>query len=100
MYCAASRRWLGGDLTAVEHTVRVRMEYDWKRRPVSAEMRNIRGTGHLAFETVPWPTIKDYEACRAKWEAFRGKNGAVLKTVEDFQRFEEYRAVQKISGLK
>jgi hypothetical protein len=63
-------------------------------------MRDIEGVAHVAFDTQPWSTIEDYEACRAKWEGYRGRDGAVLKTTEDFQRFEEYRAVQKTLGLK
>lgn len=90
----------GGDLTALERRVLVRMEYDWKRSPVRPEMRDIRETEHLAFETVPWPNINDYEACRARWEGYRGKQGTALKTVEDFHRFEEFRVVQKVPGLK
>jgi hypothetical protein len=90
----------GGDLTSLERKVRVRMEYDWKRKPMEAGMRRIRETNHLAFETVPWPSIKQYQEYRAKWEGYRGKEGAVLKTVEDYERFEEYRVVQKLPGLK
>jgi len=69
------------------------MEYDWKRRPVDPCLRAVPGDVHLFFDTVPWATIEDFKECRRQWEGYRGGSGAVLKTVEDFRNFEDYRLI-------
>lgn len=91
----------GGDLTRKEIVRRINMDFDWKRRPVNSSTRPIHGTEHLCFETVPWRSVVEFQACRDQWEQFHGTTGTVLKTVEDLASFDDYRAVDTGStGLK
>lgn len=91
----------GGDLTPKEIVRRVNMDYDWKRRPVNPSSRPINGVDHLYFDTAPWRTVAEFQACRDAWEQFHGHTGTVLKTVEDLAQFEGYRVVNTgATGLK
>jgi hypothetical protein len=91
----------GGDLTPKEITRRISMDYDWKRRPVNPSVRPIHGSDHLCFNTVPWRSVADFQACRDSWEQYQSSTGTVLKTVEDLTQFEDYRVVNTgKTGLK
>ena len=75
-------------------------EYDFKRRPVDPHPEYVRIEDgddivivqHLAFDTMPWRTIAEFEACRevfARWR--KGPPRRVLKTIRDWHDFEDYR---------
>jgi hypothetical protein len=83
----------GGDLVPKEIVRRIRMDYDFKRRPVNPSVRPINGIDHLCFDTVPWRSVQEFQACREAWDAFAAKTGAVLKTPDDLARFEDFSAV-------
>lgn len=91
----------GSDLVQEQVTRRISMEYDWKRRPTTAGIRPIRSTNHLYFETVPWPSEREFNKCREAWDAFQSQHPVVLKTECDLIAFQEYREMTVgISGLK
>jgi hypothetical protein len=91
----------GGDLTRKEIVRRINMDYDFKRKPTNPSTRPINGVDHLCFDTVPWRSVVEFQACRDAWEQFSGATGTVLKTVEDLAHFDDYRAVDTGStGLK
>ena len=90
-----------GDLVSDEHDRVLSMEYDWKRSPVNPEMRPIRETPHLFFETKAWHTVQEFQKCRDDWEEFNQKPRKVLKRVEDLTNFEQYRSLELSgTGLK
>jgi hypothetical protein len=67
---------------------RLNMEFDWKRRPYAV------GTSathhHLAFSTIPWQTIEDFNIARELWEKFQERKAYCLKSVNDFHRFADF----------
>ena len=88
-----------GDLTMIEVEKRPSLDFDFKRRPVAPQMRELDGHGpHLFFDTEPWETVEDFERWRKAWERFRKHKKTPLKTVEDLQRFEEYVASLELPG--
>ena len=72
---------------------RLSMEHDFKRRPINPRIQKIRGEDHLFFETAPWETVEDFTACREAWERYSKNDPKSLKTVQDFEDFEEYRSL-------
>ncbi len=78
-----------GDLVSEESEVRLNLEFDFKRRAVNPRMLPCRNVEHLAFDTVPWVTMQEFETCRQALKTFRGTR--CLKTLADFQAFEEFR---------
>ena len=82
------------DLQTETRETRINLEYDFKRRPIpeSARMVPMGGTGksHLAFNTEPWDTAEEALMTRLIFDAWR--NDHCLKTLEDFQNWEHYRA--------
>lgn len=76
---------LGNDLVRKLITRRLNMEYDWKRRPVSASMSV--APSHLAFATEPWDTVEQFTTVRDQWDNYNDGRHHCLKTVEDFEGF-------------
>ena len=89
------------DLQTETRETRINLEYDFKRRPISSSVRMIpvAGTGqsHLAFNTEPWNTVDEALTTRLIFDAWRDDH--CLKTIEDFQTWEYYRAF-KMANLK
>lgn len=89
------------DLQTETRETRINLEYDFKRRPIPESVRMIpmAGTGisHLAFNTEPWETVEEALMTRLIFDAWRDDH--CLKTVEDFQTWEYYRAF-KMANLK
>ena len=81
----------GGDLTPKHIHRAVRLDYDWKRQPVNLRMESIRGVPHLAFDTKPWASILEAIACRNDWEDFTKSSNRVLKSLDDYKAFEDFR---------
>lgn len=82
------------DLQTETRETRINLEYDFKRRPIpeSVCMIPIAGTNksHLAFKTEPWDTVDEALMTRLTFDAWRDDH--CLKTIEDFQSWEYYRA--------
>jgi hypothetical protein len=80
------------DLVRKRQVRRFSMEYDFKRKPISAVMAEFRVdelgvVQHLAFDTAPWNNIDDFNQVRKMrdhyWKSYR----ACLKTVDDYAEF-------------
>ena len=82
----------GGDLVSENFLRRLRMDYDWKRRPVRGRTAEIDGYPHLAFETEPWDTVEQFQECREQWRQFQQNTGRCLKTESDLEAFLEFAA--------
>ncbi|WP_301102486.1 hypothetical protein [Propionivibrio sp.] len=89
------------DLQTETRETRINLEYDFKRRPIPASVRMVEMAGtdqsHLAFDTEPWGTVDEALMTRLIFDAWRDNH--CLKTVEDFQSWEYYRAF-KMATLK
>lgn len=80
------------DVFRLEREVRLNLEYDMKRKPVNLRMVDTPYGPHIAFDTVPWPNIKMADFVRALWDGWREQN--CLKTLEDWQRWQDYLCAQ------
>jgi hypothetical protein len=80
------------DLYSINSDKAISMDFDWKRRPVmdSLEMRKVRTSQHVFFDTVPWKTAKESEDCKDDWKKFAELNQRCLKTEEDVREFIEF----------
>ena len=80
---------------------RVNAEYDFKRKPVTGSVRMIdiagRGVAHVAFDTEPWQTVDEAADTRLLFDNWRETR--CLKTLEDFQDWERFRAF-RMAGRK
>lgn len=89
------------DLQTETRETRINLEYDFKRRPIPSSVRMITMAGtdhsHLAFDTEPWNTVDEALVTRLIFDAWRDDH--CLKTIEDFQTWEYYRAF-KMANLK
>lgn len=92
---------LGYDLQMERRETRVNAEYDFKRKPVPSSVRMIdiagRGVAHVAFDTEPWRTVDEAADTRLLFDHWREIR--CLKTVEDFQDWESFRAF-RMAGRK
>ncbi|SEQ50271.1 DNA polymerase type B [Solimonas aquatica] len=72
------------DFDLVRRTLQVRLnlEYDMKRRPLSPGVQAVRGVEHLAFDTGPWGTREEMEQARAQFDGWRRER--CLKTLDDY----------------
>ena len=60
---------------------RVNFEYDMKRRPIGPVPRYVSVPGdadlivqHLAFETAPWRTVREFTEARQRFDQWRLKS--------------------------
>jgi hypothetical protein len=64
-----------------------------KHNPSSNEPEeDIRIVQHLSFNTIPWETIDEFNKERKLFEAFRLKYAGQLKTLQDWKRWERFKA--------
>jgi hypothetical protein len=68
----------------------VSMEFDWKRPPVGAATRPIKGIGYSHFDTAPWQDKSAFDHCRESFAVFRGAHTGIVKTVADLRDFLEF----------
>lgn len=104
-FTSMREQWVTGDDVLMKtQAVTLNMEFDMKRCPVTPSMHFAHGVAHLVFETVPWPTSSDGERARAYFDGWRRQN--CLKTLDDFQRWQEHyqfagaRAKRQHSGAR
>lgn len=74
---------------------RLSMEFDWKRRPNRADEVEVSIDGvfdgnHLAFATVPWDDIDQFNTTRAIWEQYNKEDRKCLKSLTDYHAFALY----------
>lgn len=78
----------------------LRMEFDWKRRPVDVRDEQVDFDGktyrHLSFDTVPLEEVGEFDACREAWDGFNKKTKRCLRTVSEFEGFTEYMETKKL----
>lgn len=98
-FTSMREQWVTGeDVFMKTQDVTLNMEYDMKRCPVNPAMRSAHGVAHLVFETVPWPTASEGERARAYFDGWRREN--CLKTLDDYQRWQEYYQFAGARGAK
>lgn len=76
------------DLVSVKRTVRVNLEFDFKREPINPRMVSMGDVEHLAFDTRPWVDMDLGIAARAMFDGWRA--GGCLRTLEDWAAWEEF----------
>ena len=87
----------GGDLTSESSSRKIRLDFDWKRKPFEIGSGEIRGNAHLAFTTQPWRTVKEFLECRDQWEIFFRESKRCLHSAEDLQAFLDYLQTSQIN---
>lgn len=86
-----SEQWYAeSDLVGVEKTIRLNLEYDFKRCPIRPTERLVRGQSHLAFDSVPWETADDAHEAIQRFRDWRCSHKRLLKTLPDFLAWEAY----------
>lgn len=86
-FVSLRKQWqCGADVYRLTRSVRLNLEFDMKRKPVSALERPLSGRMHLAFDTEPWPTIEDAIRARAIFDQWRRDN--CLKTLADWSSWQ------------
>lgn len=80
----------GWDLQTQTRSVKVSLEYDFKRRPENVRMVRVEGYGaeHLAFDTVPWKSAAEGETVRTLFRQWRLENN--LKTMADWHSWQAF----------
>jgi hypothetical protein len=86
------------DLVAKQIDKHLNMEFDWKRRPISAHTSNVRN--HVAFGSSPWKTIDDFLKIRELWSEFYRRKPVCIKTLQDYEQFANYIQTFSLSDPK
>ena len=82
------------DLTMETEEKRLKMEFDFKRKPDEASVCE-RG-GSLYFDTEPWETVEEFLAYREAFDRWC-EAGNTLKTLADWRRWKDYLAGAALS---
>jgi hypothetical protein len=90
----------GGDFVSEDRLVRHRMDYDWKRLPVSPGEGEISEQRHLCFGTEPLQDAIEFERLRERWTDFYDRFERPLKRLTDFRNFQEYLAIRNSGKLQ
>ena len=86
------------DLAFLEHETKLGFEYDWKRELVNPIMRTIERpdltpvTEHLAAGSRPWRSLDEFLSTRELFDSWRLKHDGQLKTLADWEAWENYLA--------
>lgn len=80
------------DLVAITRTVKLNLDFDFKREPVNPSVELVDGAEHLTFETVPWHSAEQGQVMRALFDGWR--KAGCLKSLEDFRRWQWFRDVR------
>jgi len=82
------------DFVSRENQKNLRMEFDWKRKPVNPRDVTFQFDGkehsHLAFATAPLDTVDEFGDVRDAWDAYNKKTRFCLKTLADYEQFDRY----------
>lgn len=77
------------DVIRLSRSVRLNLEFDFKRRPVTPVMRDVRGRTHLAFGTEPWQSAQQVDEVRKLFDQWAGEH--CLKSLDDWHLWEDFR---------
>ncbi|WP_246149779.1 DNA polymerase [Tritonibacter litoralis] len=85
----------GMDFVDKTMTKRLSMEFDWKRRPhaagdVPVQFGTQSEVSHLAFSTIPWDSVEQYNTVRELWRSYTKDAPRCLKSFEDYQKWATY----------
>ena len=84
----------GSDFVRCQNQKRLRMEFDWKRKPVKPRNVTFQFDGkehsHLGFETAPLETREEFIEMRNCWETYNKSRQFCLKTLADYNQFDLY----------
>jgi hypothetical protein len=80
------------DFVAQKRSQRLNLEFDMKRRLINPRMVTVNGVEHLACDTVSWKTAEQAELARAIFDGWCRSH--CLKTLADFEAWEEFYAVR------
>lgn len=80
------------DLVEIKRDQFLNLEFDFKRRPVNPKMVEVAGHVHLTCNTEAWKTASQAELARTIFDGWRKSH--CLKTVNDFEAWEEFYAAQ------
>jgi len=81
----------------------VNFEYDFKRQlvtpvrkvvsvPPIAEDEDLLIVQHLCCNTIPWRTVAEFNAARDLFEEWRHKHRGQLRTMDDWERWDQFQA--------
>jgi len=88
-FVSLRQQWLDDlDLVRFDRPVRLNLEFDFKRCPVSPVMATLGYGEHLAFETVPWTTVEAAKRARVIFDEWRRKR--CLKTLSDWESWSDF----------
>jgi hypothetical protein len=76
------------DLVEKHGESRLNMEYDWKRRPVGVHTDPEHG--HVAFDTVPWQRVEDFQRTRELFTDFQKRTPRCIKSEADCEAFRSF----------
>ena len=76
------------DVVRLERLTTMNLEFDMKREPINPRMAKYPGGEHLAFDTVPWPTLMDAELARNLFDEWRKKR--CLKNLDDWSDWQDF----------
>jgi hypothetical protein len=76
------------DVFRVERAVRLNLEFDLKRKMGTPTLVPVADTDHIAFDTEPWATVEEAEACRSAFKGWRKQR--CLLTLADHEDWLEF----------
>lgn len=80
-----TRDW---DVIRLSRSVRLNLEFDFKRRPTNPVMHPVAGKEHLAFDTEPWVEVAEMDIAREIFDEWKKAN--CLKTIEDWNNWQDF----------
>ena len=78
----------GRDVMRLDRLTTMNLEFDMKRQPINPRMVAYAGGEHLAFDTLPWPSLKEAELARDLFDEWRRRR--CLKTLDDWGDWEDF----------
>ena len=79
------------DVIRLTRSVRLNLEFDFKRKPINPTLRSVGESVHLAFDTEPWQTANEVDEVRDIFDNGWRKNHT-LKTLEDWTNWQDFHA--------
>jgi hypothetical protein len=92
----------GSDLVENNGEIAMNLEYDWKRELINPEDREVpvwvpSGIRHIFAESRPWRSLKEFTETRLLFDQWRKRESNVLKTMEDWESWEEFKRTALVS---